>query len=142
MDREALIEEIRSKAEVSFSRSAGPGGQNVNKRDTKVTLHLAVDTLKVPGEEGIARIKSRLSSRINNEGFLVIHSDGERSQARNKEEALKRMETLILHALRPDPKPRRKTKPSKAAKERRIMNKKRRSRIKQGRGRVSGNSDE
>ena len=142
MDIDSLREEIRSKAEISFSRSGGPGGQNVNKRDTKVTLHLSVEALEVPGEAGISKIKRRLSTRINNEGFLVIQADGERSQARNKEEALNRLESLIIHALRSDPKPRKKTKPTRTAKERRIKGKKIRSQIKKGRRQVSGSGDE
>ncbi len=142
MDTKTLQEEIRSKAEISFSRSGGPGGQNVNKRDTKVTLHLSVDALEIPGEAGITKIKRRLSTRINSEGFLVIQADGERSQARNKEEALDRLESLIIHALRPDPKPRKKTKPTRTAKERRIKGKKIRSQIKKGRRQVSGSGDE
>ncbi len=142
MENETLREEIRSKTEISFSRSGGPGGQNVNKRDTKVTLHLSVDALEVPGDAGRLKIKRRLASRINNEGFLVIQADGERSQARNKEEALDRLESLIIHALRPDPKPRKKTKPTRTAKERRIKGKKIRSQIKKGRRQVSGSGDE
>ncbi len=142
MDSETLREEIRSKAELSFSRSGGPGGQNVNKRDSKVTIHLAVDELEVPGEAGIAKIKQQLAARINSEGFLVIQVDGERSQLRNREEAFRLLETLLLQALRPDPKPRKKTKPSRAAKERRIRSKKKRSSLKNSRGRVSSGSDE
>jgi len=142
MDIDALKEELHIKTEFSYSRSGGPGGQNVNKRDTKVTLRLPVDALETPGSSGIIRIKSRLSHRINNEGFLILQADGERSQARNREEAMIRLEKLIIKALRPDPKPRKKTKPSRAAKERRIMRKKKRSRVKKERARVSRDSDE
>jgi ribosome-associated protein len=142
MDRNALREEIRAKAELSYSRSGGPGGQNVNKRDTKVTVRLAVYELESPGSEGLDRIRRRLSTRISVEGFLVIQAEGERSQARNREEALDRIENLIFYALRPDPKPRKKTRPSRASKDRRIKGKKIRSQIKSGRGRVSGHGDE
>jgi len=142
MNPDSLNEEIRNKAEITYSRSGGPGGQNVNKRDTKVTIHLKIDSLETPDDTEINRIRHRLSRRINSEGFLVLQADGERSQARNKEEALRRLETLILKALRPDPRPRKKTKPSRAAKERRIMGKKKRSRVKKGRGRVSRDSEE
>ena len=142
MDRNALREEIRAKAELSYSRSGGPGGQNVNKRDTKVTVRLAVYELESPGSAGLDKIRRRLSTRISVEGFLVIQAEGERSQARNREEALDRIENLIFLALRPDPKPRKKTRPSRASKDRRIKGKKIRSQIKSGRGRVSGHGDE
>lgn len=142
MDPSELREEIRAKAELSYSRSGGPGGQNVNKRDTKVTVHLAIDELECAGETGRERIKQRLSGRISTDGYLVIQADGERSQARNREDALERLESLISHALRPDPKPRKKTRPSRAARERRIKTKKKRSQVKSGRGRVSGHGDD
>jgi len=142
MPPDSLNEEIRSKAEITFSRSSGPGGQNVNKRDTKVTVHLKIDSLETPDDTEINRIRRRLSRRISSDGYLVLQTDGERSQARNKEEALKRLETLILTALAPDPKPRKKTRPGRAAKERRILIKKRRSRIKKERGRVSRDSED
>jgi ribosome-associated protein len=142
MNPDSLNEEIRSKAEITFSRSSGPGGQNVNKRDTKVTVHIKIDSLETLNDTEINRIRRRLSRRISSDGFLVIQADGERSQARNKEEALERLETLILHGLRPDPKTRKKTKPSRAAKERRIMGKKKRSRVKKGRGKVSRDCEE
>jgi len=138
MDTRNLRDEIRSKAELSYSRSGGPGGQNVNKRDTKVTVKLKVENLIIPGKAGIEKIKRRLSTRISIEGYLVIQAEGERSQGRNRDEAFERLEALIIHALRPDPKPRKKTKPGRAAKERRIQSKKRRSRIKNSRGRVTG----
>ncbi len=142
MERDTLREEIRAKAELSYSRSGGPGGQNVNKRDTKVTVRLAVYELESPGPAGLDRIRRRLSTRISVDGFLVIQAESERSQARNREEALDRVENLIFQALRPDPKPRKKTRPSKASKDRRIKGKKIRSRIKSGRGRVSGHGDD
>ncbi|MCK5736764.1 MAG: aminoacyl-tRNA hydrolase [Spirochaetaceae bacterium] len=142
MDTSELREDILANTELSFSRSSGPGGQNVNKRDTKVTVKLAVDDLKTPGDSGIEKIKRRLSTRISSEGNLVIQADGERSQARNREEALQRLEDLILHALRPDPRPRKKTKPSRAARERRIRSKKKRSLVKNKRRSVSRNGDD
>lgn len=142
VDRDALRREIREKSELSYSRSSGPGGQNVNKRDTKVTARLAVLELESPEPAAMERLKRRLSTRLTVDDCLVIQSDGERSQARNREEALERIESLVFQALRPDPKPRKKTRPTRASKERRITGKKIRAKIKIGRSRVSGHSDE
>lgn len=142
MDRDALRREIREKIELSYSRSSGPGGQNVNKRDTKVTARLAVLELESPEPADMDRLRRRLGGRLTVDDCLVIQSDGERSQARNREDALERIESLVFQALRADPKPRRKTRPTRASKERRITGKKIRAKVKRGRGRVSGHSDE
>ena len=135
MDIGELKEEIARKTRLSFSRSGGPGGQNVNKRDTKVTAKLVIDELQVPGEAGRARIHRRLSHRLTRDGVLILQSDSERSQNRNREEVLSRLVHLILRVLRPDPRPRKATAPSRASKERRLQGKKRRSDIKKSRGR-------
>jgi ribosome-associated protein len=141
MDRIELLREIQEKTELSFSRSGGPGGQNVNKRDTRVTARLLVENLVSPGEAGRMRIRRRLSGRINSEGYIVLHADGERSQLRNREDAVSRMEELVAGALRPDPRPRKATRPTRAAKERRLGSKKIRGRVKDGR-RGSGFPDD
>jgi ribosome-associated protein len=133
MDRNELLREIQEKTELSFSRSGGPGGQNVNKRDTRVTAKLLVENLISPGVEGRMRIRRRLSGRINSEGYIVLHADSERSQLRNREDALSRMEALVFGALRPDPRPRKPTRPTRAAKERRLGSKKLKGRVKDGR---------
>ncbi len=130
MDREALRQEIREKTELSYSRSGGPGGQNVNKRDTKVTARLSVAELEVPEEAALSRLRRRMVTRINAEGFIVIQSETTRSQGRNREDALERMEQLVVTALRPDPRPRKASRPSRAAKERRLSSKKRRGTVK------------
>lgn len=136
MEREKLKREIRKSVRLSFSRSRGPGGQNVNKRDTKVTARLDTAHLSVD-QDDIARLKRRLINRINSEGIVVIQVDSARSQARNRQIALERLEMLVFAALCSRPRIRRKSKPSRAAREHRLAAKKRRAAVKSGRLRVS-----
>jgi len=119
-----LRQSILTKAEAVFSRSGGPGGQNVNKLNTKVTLKLRLSNLEGLSETEVERVKSLMANRISNEGEIVIASDEERSQRTNLNRAYLRMEALITGAARL-PKYRRPTKPGKAAKEKRIQAKKR-----------------
>ncbi|MDR2971483.1 MAG: aminoacyl-tRNA hydrolase [Bacteroidales bacterium] len=125
MNTALLRQFIFSHAEASFSRSGGPGGQNVNKLNTKVTLRLRIDNLiGALSEAELERVKTLLANRISNDGEIVITSDEERSQRVNLDRAYFRLETLITAAARL-PKYRRPTKPSKAAKEARLKAKRR-----------------
>ena len=116
------------------SRSGGPGGQNVNKVESRVTIELPVDALPFP-EERKARIREKLASRINREGVLRVTSQSTRSQLDNRDHALARMEELLRDALREE-KPRKKTKVSIAAKRKRVDEKKKRGEKKKLRGKI------
>ena len=135
-----LHQSIKTYADASFSRSGGPGGQNVNKLNTKVTLRVKLDELDGLSETELERIKLVLANRITGENELVITSDEERSQRINLERAYFRMEALITAAAKL-PKKRKPTKPNKASKEKRLAAKKRQGQKKADRAALIGNSD-
>ncbi len=117
---------------VTFSRSSGAGGQNVNKTSTKATVHWKVGRSRVLSDDEKARIRVKLAYRINLNDEVVVVSEEERTQGRNRVLAIARLEALVVRALHV-PKIRRPTKPTKASKLRRQESKIHRSRIKAGR---------
>ena len=108
---------------ITASRSSGPGGQNVNKVSSKVTLSFDVRGSAVLSEEQKRKIIGRLATRISKEGILQIVSQRTRSQELNRVDALARFSELLRRVLTPQT-PRIKTRVSEAAKQRRIDEKK------------------
>ena len=122
---------------VAVSRSGGPGGQNVNKVASRVSLRWSVATSRVLDDERRARLTARLGSRLTREGELILHVDSTRSQAQNRETARQRLADLVRAALTV-PRVRKASKPTRGSEKRRQEGKRRRSTIKRLRGRPSG----
>jgi|AMQJ01.1.fsa_nt_gi ribosome-associated protein len=128
IDKELIIKELRYKT----SRSSGSGGQNVNKVSTKVELRFDIDNTSLLTDTEKDTIKLKLKNRISSENILIITSDSERTQLRNKKKVIELFLELLEKALK-KPKKRLKTKPTRTSKENRLKEKKIKSEIKQSR---------
>ena len=115
-----------------FSTSSGPGGQHANRSATRVTLFFDVANSPSLDEAIRARLLQKLAPRLDKEGVLHIDVQESRSQHRNRETAVLRFQLILTNALK-KPKKRRKTKPNRAAIERRLVEKKQRGQRKQER---------
>jgi ribosome-associated protein len=124
-----------AEVEITAVRSAGAGGQNVNKVSSAIHLRFDVAASSLPAWLK-ARLLDRKDSRITRDGVVVIKAQQHRSQDMNRDEALRRLNELVREAAH-IPKARRATKPTRASKKRRLEGKIRRGRIKQLRGRVT-----
>jgi len=113
---------IRSELQFKAVRSSGPGGQHVNKTSSKVIIHFPVATSEGLSEQEKALIEKRLGNLINSEGKLVLSCSETRSQHRNRELGILRLEELLQENLRVK-KPRKKSSPSKSAIEKRLKTK-------------------
>jgi ribosome-associated protein len=118
-----------SALRLQYSRSSGPGGQNVNKVNTRVQLWVPLAAITGLTENAMSRLRTLAGSRLTIAGELNITAETERTQERNRQAVLDRLRELILTAVK-EPKRRRKTKPSRGAKERRLKGKRMRSEVK------------
>lgn len=112
-----------------FSRSGGPGGQGVNTTDSRVELIFDVAASTTLTEQQRARVLQRLSNRLV-DGVLTVVASEYRSQLRNRDAARARLAAMLRAALAPEPPTRQPTRPSRAARERRLADKRRRMLIK------------
>ena len=125
----------REELDISFARSGGPGGQNVQKVSSKVLVRWK----PAPSPSLPADVKSRLLAqqrhRLTNEGEILVTSQRTRDQGRNLEDCLEKLRELVVRALRP-PKPRKATRPTRGSKERRLRAKQARAGRKSSRRQV------
>ena len=132
------IDELLRSGEIAFDfyRSSGPGGQNVNKVSTAVRLRFNLGGSRLLPESVKARLATLAGSRLTAEGMLVIEAQRRRTQEGNRRDALHRLEELIERSWR-QPVPRRPTKPTRSARERRLEEKKGRGTTKRLRARAT-----
>ncbi len=136
MNLEMLRSSIEEGAQLDFARSGGPGGQNVNKVNSKAIARIRLDQVRGLSAAESAQAAERLAGRLTNSGELVVQSDEERDQGRNREAAIARLVALVSGAARLA-KLRKATKPTRASRERRLASKRSRSSSKDLRRRPS-----
>lgn len=115
-----------AEIEMTYVRSSGPGGQHVNKTSSKVQLRWNARTSSALSDADRELLERRLASKLTKDGELLVSSESHRDQSRNVDDAVERLTQLVRRAIR-RPTPRKKTRPSRASKERRLSDKKRRS---------------
>ena len=118
-----------AELEVRTARSSGPGGQSVNTTDSKVELRWNVATSASLSEAQRTRLLERLATRLTTDGVLILTGSEHKSQHRNREAVIARFRAVVGEALTP-PRQRRRTRPTRASKERRLTAKKHRGELK------------
>lgn len=124
-----------SEIEINAIRSQGPGGQNVNKVATAIHLRFNIESSAALPNDVKSRLMAIRDHRISSDGIINLKAQRSRSQDKNKMDALNRLCDLIGKAL-VEPRPRKKTKPSRKAKEKRLADKARRGQLKQSRAKI------
>jgi ribosome-associated protein len=123
MEAESNIIDFKNEVLISATKSSGPGGQNVNKVNTKVELRLDINKSKLLSEDDKLVVFSKLKNKINSLGELIIVSQSERTQLKNRENAIAKLNLLIANALKIEKK-RKTTKIPKSAIRKRLKCKK------------------
>jgi ribosome-associated protein len=124
-----------NEMQINFVRSAGPGGQNVNKVATAAQLRFDLAGSSVLNERVKARLRALAGQRLTNDGAILIIARNHRTQVGNRREALQRLADLVASAW-DEPKLRRATRPTRGSQLRRVEHKVQHKRLKQLRGRV------
>ncbi|MBT3539077.1 aminoacyl-tRNA hydrolase [Candidatus Parcubacteria bacterium] len=121
-----------SEIKITFARSSGAGGQNVNKTSTKAILHWNVGASSIFSDSEKERIRTKLKNKLNDQDEIVVMAEEERSQLQNRTQAISRLQSLVSEALI-IPKRRKPTKPTYSSKLKRLETKKQRSKLKASR---------
>lgn len=116
-----------------FTTSGGPGGQHANRSNTAVELRFNVEDSQALPDRLKGRIRRRLAGQLTNAGEVIVQVAETRSQTRNRQQARRQLADILDEAIAPPRKRRKPTRPSKAAKRRRLQDKRHRSQIKQNR---------